>query len=111
MPSLDSGDDLVWVFGPDEGFWVLIVLCNEAVDSRLEVRHGPEDAALEPALAELGKEALHRVEPGTGRRREVEYPARMPREPGQHLGMFVGCVIVEDDVDDFAGRNLSLDGI
>src|SRR5262245_10226805 len=32
----------------------------------------------------------------------------MPIQPGPHLGVFVAAVIVEDDTDDLAGRDLSL---
>src|SRR3977135_3116530 len=35
----------------------------------------------------------------------------MPRQPSPHLGMLVGGVVVEDDMDDFAGRDLRLDGV
>ena len=66
-----------------------------------------EDAALEPALGQLGEEALDGVEPGGRGRREVEGEARMAAEPGADLGMLVGGVVVEDDVDDLAGRDLA----
>ncbi|AZO01354.1 MAG: ISAs1 family transposase [Mesorhizobium sp.] len=36
MPGKRS-DDLIWIGGPSEGFRLLVVLCNEAVDRRLEV--------------------------------------------------------------------------
>src|SRR5712671_735086 len=35
----------------------------------------------------------------------------MPRQPSPHLGVLVGGVVVEDDMDDFAGRDLRLDGV
>ena len=35
----------------------------------------------------------------------------MPGEPGFDLGMFVGAVIVEDGMDQLAGRDRALDGI
>ena len=44
-------------------------------------------------------------------RREVEGEARMAVEPGAHLGVLVGGVVVEDDVDGLAGRHLALDGV
>ena len=42
-------------------------------------------------------------------RREVEDEAGVAVEPGAHLGMLVGGVVVEDDMDDLAGRDLGLD--
>jgi len=41
----------------------------------------------------------------------VENPARMARQPGRYFGMFVGGVVVEDDVEELARRDLALDGI
>ena len=35
----------------------------------------------------------------------------MPFEPSPHRGVFVSCVIVEDEVNDFSGRNLGIDGV
>ena len=35
----------------------------------------------------------------------------MAVEPGAHLRVLVGGVVVEDDVDDLAGRHLGLDGV
>ena len=38
-------------------------------------------------------------------------PARMARQPSQHLGMFVRGIVVEHCVDQLAGWDLALDGI
>ena len=35
----------------------------------------------------------------------------MPLEPGHHLGVFVGGVVVENHMDRLVGRHLALDGI
>jgi hypothetical protein len=59
----------------------------------------------------LGKEVLHRIEPGRRGRGEVKGPARMARQPSQHLGMFMGGVVIEDDVDRLVGGNLAFNGI
>jgi hypothetical protein len=45
-----------------------------------------EDAALEALSGERGEEVFNRIEPGAGRRGEVEHPARMAGEPGFDLG-------------------------
>ena len=52
---------------------------------------------------------LDGVEPGGRGRREVEGPARMTRQPGQHFGMLVGGIVV--DMDRPIGRDLALDSI
>ena len=58
-----------------------------------------------------GEEALDRVEPRARGRREVEGEALMAVEPGTHLGVFASGVVVEDDVDGFAGRHFGVDGV
>jgi len=59
----------------------------------------------------FGEELLDGVEPGGRGRREVEGPARMTRQPGQHFGMLVGGIVVEDDMDRPIGRDLALGSI
>ena len=46
VPTFDGGDDLIWVGGPFEGFWLVVVFCEEAVDGGLEIDDGMERAAL-----------------------------------------------------------------
>ncbi len=111
MPTFDGGNDLVGVGGPMEGLWLLVVFFEEAVDCGLEIDDGVEDAAPEATLRQLCKEALDRVEPRARGRREVEGEALMAVEPGAHLRVLVGGVVVEDDVDGLSGRNLRLDGV
>ena len=100
MPAFDGGDDFVGIGGPSEGFWVGIGLGDEAIDGGLQIDDGAEDATLQSSLGQLGEEALDGVEPGTRGRREVEGEALVPGQPGADLWVRVGCVIVEDKVDD-----------
>ena len=76
VPSLDSGDDFVWIGGPDEGLGVMVGLGDEASNRRLELDEGAEDAALEAAPRELGEEALDGIEPGAGRLKGWLVPPR-----------------------------------
>ncbi len=41
----------------------------------------------------------------------MEGPARMPAEPGAHLQVLLAAVVVEDRVDDLAGRHCRLDRV
>src|ERR1700692_584672 len=66
MPTIGGGDDFVWIGGPDEGIWLLVVVGDEAIDGGLEIDDAFEDAALEAPLGEDGEETLDGVEP-TGR--------------------------------------------
>src|SRR5829696_6108380 len=54
---------------------------------------------------------VHGVEPGAGGRGEVEGEARIAAEPGDHLRVLVGGVVVEDDVDELTGRHRRLEGV
>src|SRR5580692_7680121 len=75
-----------------------------------EVVDRAKDAPFEALPSELGEEAFHGIEPGAGGRREVERPSRMLGEPGQHLRMFMGGIVIEDGVDHLADRDGPLDG-
>jgi hypothetical protein len=59
--------------------------------------------ALRPLILDLPghlREKVHDgAEPGGRGWSEVENPARMARQPGQDFGMFVGGVVVEDDME------------
>jgi len=109
VPAFDGGDDFVGVCCPYEGLWGQVCFGEESVDGLLEIGDGSEDAALQTLFGQLGKVPFHGIEPGTRCRREVEDEALVPVEPGAHLGMLVRCVVVENDMDDFSGRNLGLD--
>ena len=63
-PSISGGNDRIWIGAPDERFWGLVVLFDEAVDRGLQVDNGAKDAIFEPASGELGEEAFDGVQPG-----------------------------------------------
>ena len=82
-----------------------------AVDRGLEVDQGMKDAAFESAAGEFGKEPFDRVEPRGRGRDEMERPARVPGEPSAHFGMLEAGVIVEDHVDQPAGRDVAFETV
>ena len=41
----------------------------------------------------------------------MERPSRMTAQPGDHLGVLVGGIVVKDGVDGLAGRDLALNGV
>ena len=97
-PTLDSGEDGVSGFGPDERLGVAVGLGDEAVDGGLKLDDRGEDAALEPLPGKFGKPAFDRVGPGTRSRGEMEGEARMAGEPAAHPrlreGRLLGCLWV-----------------
>jgi len=58
---------------------------------------------------QFGEEPFDGVEPGGRGRGEVEVEPRVPFEPGADLGMLVGGVIVDDQMQLSAGRGLAVD--
>src|SRR5260221_14378295 len=80
-----------------------------SVNGGLEADNAAQHTAFEPALGENGEKALDGIEPGSGRRGEVEREARMTPQPFDDLRVFVGGVVVEDQMADFADRNLRLE--
>ena len=69
-----------------------------SIDGGLQVSDRVEDAAADALPGHLGKEVLDGIEPGGRGRGEVEGPARMTRQPGQHPrlreGRLLGCLWV-----------------
>ena len=111
VPSPSGSDDAVGVGGPDERLGSGIVLGEVAIDRGLEVDQRMEHATLQPTAGELGEEGLDRVEPGGRGRGVVEGPAGMPLEPGADLDVLGATVVVEDDVDELAGRDLAFQAV
>jgi hypothetical protein len=91
--------------------WHLVRLLDESLDGSLKLDKGAKDAALEALLGQFGKIALYRIQPGTGRGREVKAEALVACQPSQNSGMRVSGVVVENDVDGLSSRNLGIDGI
>ena len=68
-----------------------------------------ERAAADRTLGDEGEEAFDLVEPGGVGGREVNVPARTAGEPGSDLGMLVGGVVVDDEMDVELSRHVGLD--
>ena len=82
---------------------------DEAVDFFDEVGGGLEGATTDGALGDEGEEAFDLVEPGGISGREVNVPTRTAGEPSSDLGMLVGGVVVDDEMDVELGRHIGLD--
>ena len=65
----------------------------------LSSRSDRNTPCFETLLCEFGKEALDSVEPGSGCWGEMEDKAPMFFEPVHDLGMLVGSIVVDDNVD------------
>ena len=66
-------------------------------------------AAAESFVGDLAKPSFHQVQPGTGSRNEMQMEAGMPLQPGLNARMFVGPVVVHDQMQIHLGRSLGID--
>src|SRR5882724_7195652 len=80
------------------------------MDGGFEILDRPEDAALEALFGEPCEEPLDGIEPGCRDGREMEDEARMAGEPGKDVGMLVGGIVVDDDMDGLCLGHLGFDG-
>ena len=94
---------------PREGLWIFVVSADVAVDFFDEIGGGIEGAPTDRALGDEGEEAFDLIEPGGVGGREVKVPARTAGEPSSDLGMLVGGVVVDDEMDVELGRHIGLD--
>src|SRR5579862_2953381 len=104
----DLGEDIASAGLPDKGLGVLVVLVKIVVDDLDQGLEAGKDFRSNTAHGEVSKEAFHHVEPRGARRGEVEYETRMFYQPGFHFGVFVGGVIVEDEVERFIRRGTGI---
>src|SRR4029434_10012465 len=96
---------------PDERLGIRVVLGEVALDGSLQVDDRMEATAADALASERREEGLDRVEPGARGGREVEGPARVTLQPGSSLGVLVGGVVVDDGLDQLAGRDSAFDGV
>jgi len=90
---------LYGVGGSDEGLWILVVVGDEAVDGGLEIDDGMKLAAFQPPFRQLGEKALDGIQPGGRSQRELEVEPWMALQPRLVLSMYVGRVVVGDEMD------------
>jgi hypothetical protein len=94
-----------------EGLWVCTGVVGEAVDGVFEFLQGLEHAAFEPFLCDVGEEALDGIRPRGGCRGEVEDEAWVVADPFQDLGVLVGRIVIDDDMDRLLLRHPGIDDI
>ncbi len=82
---------------------------EELVDRGDQVGDAVEDAAADRFVGQLAEPALDEVEPGARGRGEVEVEAGVFGEPGVDVGVFVGAVVVEDQVQLSLARKLAVE--
>ena len=90
MPTAHRCDDLVGIGGPDERFGLPVGFGDEAVDGGLQLDDRGEHAAFQPAVGELGEEALDGIQP----RGEVGVKWKVQRWCRSSQARTLGCLCV-----------------
>jgi hypothetical protein len=83
---------------------------EEGVDRVDQFGDAAEDAAPDRFVGELAEPALDEVEPGARGGDEVQVEARVLGEPGVDVFVFVGAVVVEDQVQLALAGKLAVEG-
>jgi hypothetical protein len=83
-----------------------VVEFEVVADGVLQFAGAAMDAAAQLFFGEASEPAFHQVEPGRARRREVEMKARMTQQPTLDGRGFVGGVVVDDQMERAAARDL-----
>ena len=83
---------------PDEGLGVFVVTIDVISNRHDEFFEIAKNAAAKPVLSEIAEEALHHVEPRGAGGCEVHMKTWVALQPALDLGVFVGRVVVADQV-------------
>ena len=105
----DFCKDLFGGFAPDEGLGVGIVVFQIIANGSFEFGNGSEYATTDALLSDQAEEALDLIEPGGRGRGEVQVKAGVLGQPCLNVGMLMGGVVLEDEVEiEFLGRLLGM---
>src|SRR5437660_8771838 len=96
---LDLSQDVGCRSRPDEWTGVVVVLSNVLINGLRQLCHAAEGSPTDALASDLGKPALHQVQPGSPGGGEVQVIAGMSCEPGLYLEMGMGAVVVEDHMN------------
>ena len=105
----DLGKDVVRLCSPDVRPGGIVVLFDGPQDCTLEFLHAPEHASPNVVLRDVPEIPLDHVQPGGSSRNEVDVETRVLGQPFLHFRMFVGPVVVANDVQLQALGSLALD--
>ena len=94
---------------PDDGFWILIVAIDVFSNGHDQLFEILEDAALEPVLGQVAEEAFHHIQPRGRSRREANMESLVCLQPAFDSLMFVGRVVIANQIDFFFTRNGLID--
>ena len=107
---LELFQDVCNRFGPHERLRVLVTEPNELVDCGDQVWHAREDPSANALARNLTEPPLNEIQPRGTRRGKMQMKSGMFCQPLFDIGMGVGPVIVQDQVQNHLARRVSVDG-
>ena len=96
--ALNLREDIAGFCGPDERFRCGVVVVDIFVNGSNQIVDTAKDAATDAFGREVAEESLDHIEPRTAGWREVHVDARMSLQPALDFGVFVGSVVIGDEV-------------
>src|SRR6266513_4395169 len=97
---------LVGCLGPGEGMAAVVPAAGEVLDRGDEVLDRGEAAAADGLPGDDREEDLNEIQPRPGRGREVQGDPGVPGQPGTHVRVGAGAVVVADQVQRHPGIGL-----
>ena len=94
--------------GPCERFRIFVSMFNPFVDCGFEFRDVVENTSPYTLSGDFSEEPLDEIEPGAGRRSEVQDKAFVSCQPALHGRCLVGGVVVEDQMQIEMGGGLAI---
>jgi len=93
------------------GFGVLVSEINVVVNGLYEFSHAVNGQASDLPCGDLAEEPFDEIQSRGGGGEEVEVDATLAFQPVLHLGVLVGGVVVQDEVEFQVGVGLFLDSL
>jgi hypothetical protein len=87
------------------------MLCKILHDSVNQLADAAEAAGQDRLLAQVPEKPLDQVHPGGAGGRKMQFETRMARQPALDDRMFMGGVVVQNDVDVLAQGNFLVDSL
>ena len=98
VSALGFGEDAGGGGCPAIGFGMPVAMIEAGRDGTFQIGNAAEHAAPDLIFGEVAEESLDQIEPGCTGRREVQMEARMLGQLGVDLGVLVGGVVVDDQM-------------
>ena len=96
--TVDLFQDISGAGGPNERLGAPVVVIDVVSDRGDKLFDIAKDAAAQPVLSRIPKEAFHHVQPRRAGGREVHAKTRVTLKPALHPIVFVGAGVVTDHV-------------